>query len=79
MKPGPTVGLGKVPMYTGRGCVGGTSADRGALDTFGRKKPRAREDITHLPLAQLTEDILKKEQRIAEIMDNMSKLLARDA
>ena len=29
-----------------------------------RKNPRAKEDITHLPPAQLAADILKKEQRI---------------
>jgi len=42
-----------------------------------RKNPRAKEDITHLPPAQLAADILKKEQRIAEIMANIQKLLAR--
>jgi type I restriction enzyme M protein len=42
-----------------------------------RKNPRAKEDITHLPPAQLAADILKKEQRIAEIMDNIQKLLAK--
>jgi type I restriction enzyme M protein len=42
-----------------------------------RKNPRAREDITHLPPEQLAEDILKKEQRIAEIMGNIRKLLAK--
>jgi type I restriction enzyme M protein len=41
-----------------------------------RKNPRAKEDITHLPPAQLAADILKKEQRIAEIMENVQKLLA---
>ncbi len=41
-----------------------------------RKNPRAKEDITHLPPAQLAADILKKEQRIAEIMGNIQKLLA---
>ncbi len=40
-----------------------------------RKNPRAKEDITHLPPAQLAADILKKEQRIAEIMGNIGKLL----
>ncbi len=40
-----------------------------------RKNPRAKEDITHLPPAQLAADILKKEQRIAEIMGNIQKLL----
>jgi len=40
-----------------------------------RKNPTAKEDITHLPPAQLAADILKKEQRIAEIMGNIQKLL----
>ena len=44
-----------------------------------RKNPRAKEDITHLPPAQLAADILKKEQRIAEIMGNIQKLLAKSA
>jgi type I restriction enzyme M protein len=42
-----------------------------------RKNPRAKEDITHLPPGQLAADILKKEQRIAEIMGNIGKLLAK--
>jgi len=42
-----------------------------------RKNPRAKEDITHLPPAQLAADILKKEQRIAEIMGSIQKLLAK--
>ena len=42
-----------------------------------RKNPRAKEDITHLPPAQLAADILKKEQRIAEIMGNIQNLLAK--
>jgi len=41
-----------------------------------RKNPRAKEDITHLPPEQLAADIVKKEQRIAEIMSNIQKLLA---
>jgi len=44
-----------------------------------RKNPRAKEDITHLPPAQLVTDILKKEQRIGEIMGNIQKLLAKQA
>jgi type I restriction enzyme M protein len=40
-----------------------------------RKNPRAKEDITHLPPAQLAADILKKEQRIGVIMENIQKLL----
>ena len=42
-----------------------------------RKNPSAKEDITHLPPVQLAADILKKEQRIAEIMGNIQKLLAK--
>jgi type I restriction enzyme M protein len=42
-----------------------------------RKNPSAKEDITHLPPEQLAADILKKEQRIAEIMGNIQKLLAK--
>jgi type I restriction enzyme M protein len=41
-----------------------------------RKNPCAKEDITHLPPAQLAADILKKEQRIAEIVGNIRKLLS---
>jgi type I restriction enzyme M protein len=40
-----------------------------------RKNPSAKEDITHQPPAQLAGDILKKEQRIAEIMGSIKKLL----
>jgi type I restriction enzyme M protein len=42
-----------------------------------RKNPRAKEDITHLPPEELAASILKKEQRIGEIMGNIKKLLAR--
>ncbi len=42
-----------------------------------RKNPRAKEDITHLPPAQLAANILEKEQRIAEIMGNIQQLLAK--
>jgi type I restriction enzyme M protein len=41
-----------------------------------RKNPSVKDDITHLPPTQLAADILKKEQRIAEIMGNIQKLLA---
>ncbi|MDW8310836.1 MAG: N-6 DNA methylase [Verrucomicrobiales bacterium] len=40
-----------------------------------RKNPRAKEDITHLPPEQLAASILEKEQRIAEIMGRIRKLL----
>jgi type I restriction enzyme M protein len=42
-----------------------------------RKNPRAKEDITHLPPTQLAADILNKEHRIAEILANIQKLLAK--
>jgi type I restriction enzyme M protein len=42
-----------------------------------RKNPRAKEDVTHLPPTQLAAAILKKEQRIAEIMGNIQKLLTK--
>jgi type I restriction enzyme M protein len=44
---------------------------------FDRKNPHTKEDITHLPPAQLAADILKKEQRIAEIMGNIQKMPAK--
>ena len=40
-----------------------------------RKNPCAKEDITHLPPEHLAASILQKEQRIAEIMGNIQKLL----
>jgi type I restriction enzyme M protein len=42
-----------------------------------RKNPRAKEDIKHLPPAQLAESILQKERRIGEIMANIQKLLTK--
>jgi type I restriction enzyme M protein len=42
-----------------------------------RKNPRGKEDITHLPPEQLAADILNKEQRIAEIMEKIQKLLGK--
>ncbi|MEK7676845.1 MAG: hypothetical protein AAB676_13515 [Verrucomicrobiota bacterium] len=50
----------------------------GACWILERKNPRAREDLTHLPPTQLAADILKKEQRIAELMGNIGKLLAKN-
>jgi hypothetical protein len=41
-----------------------------------RKNPLAREDITHLPPEQLAENILQKEQQIAEVIENIKKTLA---
>ncbi len=42
-----------------------------------RKNPRGKEDITHLPPEQLAADILKKEQRIAEIVGKIQTLLGK--
>ncbi len=44
-----------------------------------RKNPVAAEDVAHLPPEQLAASVLKKEQRIAEIMGNIQKLLAKKA
>jgi type I restriction enzyme M protein len=44
-----------------------------------RKNPRGKEDITHLPPGQLAASILEKEQRIAEIVGRIQKLLAERA
>ena len=41
-----------------------------------RKNPRAAEDIAHLPPEQIVENIIQKEQRIAEIMATIKSLLA---
>jgi type I restriction enzyme M protein len=43
-----------------------------------RKNPHGKDDITHLPPDQIAADILQKEQRIAEIMENIRKLLAKE-
>lgn len=42
-----------------------------------RKNPHAKDDITHLPPEQLAASILQKEQRIAEIVKGIQKLLAK--
>ena len=39
------------------------------------KNPRGKQDFEHLPPEQLVADILTKEQRIAEIMLEMKKML----
>ncbi len=41
-----------------------------------RKNPRAKQDITHMPPDQLAADILKKEQRIAEIIGRIQEQFA---
>jgi len=42
-----------------------------------RKNPAAAADFEHLPPEQLADDILKKEQRIAEIVAEIKTALAR--
>jgi hypothetical protein len=42
-----------------------------------RKNPAAKTNVTHLPPEQLAINILQKEQRIAEIMGNIQKLLLK--
>jgi len=42
-----------------------------------RKNPNGRQDFEHLPPEQLTEDILKKEERIMGIMAEIKSLLGR--
>jgi type I restriction enzyme M protein len=42
-----------------------------------RKNPRAKEDITHLPPEQLAESIRRKEERIKEIMGNITAMLKK--
>ena len=41
-----------------------------------RKNPRGKIDITHLPPNELAASILEKEQRIAEIVQNIQRLVA---
>jgi type I restriction enzyme M protein len=41
-----------------------------------RKNPRGKIDIAHLPPEELAGSILEKEQRIAEIVGNVRRLLA---
>lgn len=40
------------------------------------KNPAGKEDFEHLPPEQLLEDIVKKEQRILEIMGEIRQVLA---
>jgi type I restriction enzyme M protein len=41
------------------------------------KNPNAKEDFEHLPPEQLVENIMKKEQRIAEIMAEIKQILGK--
>lgn len=40
------------------------------------KNPSAKQDFEHLPPEQLADDILRKEQRIAELMAEIKQMLA---
>jgi type I restriction enzyme M protein len=42
-----------------------------------RKNPHGKEDIAHLPPAEIAASILEKEQRIASIMSNIRAVLAK--
>jgi type I restriction enzyme M protein len=42
------------------------------------KNPNAPQDLEHLPPEQLVDDVLKKEQRIIEVMDEIKTILARE-
>lgn len=42
------------------------------------KNPAAKQDFEHLPPEQLVEDIVKKEQRILEIMGEIKQVLAQE-
>jgi type I restriction enzyme M protein len=44
-----------------------------------RKNPSAKDEITHLPPAELAASIRSKEQQIAEIMDNIRDLLTQNS
>jgi type I restriction enzyme M protein len=48
-----------------------------SLYNLDRKNPRAKDDITHLPPEELATSILQKERRIAEIMENIRRLLVK--
>ncbi|MBU0569051.1 SAM-dependent methyltransferase, partial [bacterium] len=43
------------------------------------KNPNSRQDLEHLPPDQLVDNILKKEQHIVEIMDEIRQVLAEGA
>ena len=43
------------------------------------KNPKNKQDLEHLPPEQLVDSILKKEQRIIEIMGEIKELLGKSA
>lgn len=60
------------------GCAWKIRADDLSANNYNldHKNPHAKEDITHLPPEQLAADIVRKEERMAEIMRNVQRLLA---
>ena len=56
-------------------------ADAIAADNYNldRKNPAAKQDFAHLPPEQLVDDILAKERRIAELMEEIKRVLAAGA
>jgi type I restriction enzyme M protein len=63
------ISVAELLEYNDDGSLRGVNLDR--------KNPRAKEGITHLPPEQLVKGIMKKEQRIAEIMSNLQRILAK--
>lgn len=49
--------------------------DKGLNGDLDRKNPNSRQDFEHLPPEQLLDDILKKEARIAEILQEIKSVL----
>jgi type I restriction enzyme M protein len=45
------------------------------MDSLGIKNPNAEDDFEHLPPVRLAADVLKKQQRIAEIIGEIQKTL----
>ena len=43
------------------------------------KNPHSKEELEHLPPEELVESILRKERRIAEIMDEIRQALVKDS
>jgi len=61
-------------IIIGNGVAGTTAAINFNLDI---KNPNARDDFEHMPPEQLVEDIMKKEERIVEIMTEIKQILGR--
>ncbi|MFB2771429.1 hypothetical protein ACE1AT_19395 [Pelatocladus sp. BLCC-F211] len=48
-----------------------------AIYNLDRKNPNSQQDFEHLPPEQLVADILKKDRRVAEIMEEIQSILGR--